>query len=74
MIDDDILLLTYLEDEPEIEHFGSIQELEAAIEQYELEPSGYGTDWLVALPLVMKPRLPAALRPATTTTRQRTKQ
>jgi hypothetical protein len=54
-MNDTILLIMYLEDEPEIEIHHSIDGLNTAVESYELDPACYGTDWLVALPLVMKP-------------------
>ncbi len=50
-----ILLIMYLEDAPEIEIHHSIDGLNNAVQSYGLDATDYGTDWVVALPLDMKP-------------------
>ena len=58
------MLITYLDDSnPDIEEYGSLEALQLAIDTHNLDPAYYGTSWIVALPLVMKPTfaLPTAL-------------
>ncbi len=70
MIEGRYTLITYLDDSnPDIEEYGSLEALQLAIETHNLDPAYYGTSWLVALPLVMKPTfaLPTALPVGPTT-------
>lgn len=57
------MLITYLDDQPDIEEYNSLEAVQLAVETYNLDPAYYGTSWLVALPLVMKPtfKLPDSL-------------